>query len=123
MNRFIDEEYHFYGDFEFCITDDDIKKLKQGKILYSDVDEEYTIILKYYEVGKNKALEQETCEDAIHRDRTVQDFVEKCRECGREKVLDKIRAEIDSAKMPKNRMSFFRDGIDCALQIIDKYKE
>lgn len=39
-----------------------------------------------------------------------------------EPVLDKIRAEIDSAKMPKNRMSFFRDGIECALEIIDKYK-
>lgn len=38
------------------------------------------------------------------------------------RLLDEIRAEIDGAKMPKNRMSFFRDGIDCALQIIDKYK-
>ena len=37
-------------------------------------------------------------------------------------VLDKIRAEINGAKIPKNQMSFFRDGIDCALQIIDKYK-
>mgnify|MGYP006923340233 CR=1 FL=1 len=37
------------------------------------------------------------------------------------KVLDKIRAEIDSAKLPKNRMSFLRDGIDYALEIIDKY--
>lgn len=36
--------------------------------------------------------------------------------------IDKIRAEIDGAKMPKNQMSFFRDGIDCALRIIDKYK-
>lgn len=40
-----------------------------------------------------------------------------------EPILDKIYAEIDSAKMPKNRMSFFRDGIDCALQIIDKYRD
>jgi hypothetical protein len=37
-------------------------------------------------------------------------------------VLDKIRAEIDGAKLPKNRMSFFRDGINCALEIIDKYR-
>jgi len=35
--------------------------------------------------------------------------------------LDDLRAEIDSAKMPKNRMSFFHDGIDTALEIIDKY--
>ena len=47
MNRFVDEEYHFYGDFKFLITDDDIEKLKQGKTLYGDVDEEYTVILKY----------------------------------------------------------------------------
>ncbi len=33
--------------------------------------------------------------------------------------LDDVKAEIDSAKVPKNRMSFFRDGIDCALQILD----
>ncbi len=43
-------------------------------------------------------------------------------EVPKEPDLDKIRAEIDGAKMPKNRMSFFRDGIECALQIIDKYR-
>ena len=37
-------------------------------------------------------------------------------------VLDEIKAEIDGAELPKNRMSFFRDGINYALQIIDKYK-
>lgn len=36
--------------------------------------------------------------------------------------LDKIRAEIDGAKVPKNQMSFFRDGINYALHIIDKYR-
>lgn len=37
-------------------------------------------------------------------------------------VLDEIWKEIDSAELPKNRMSFFRDGINCALQIIDKHR-
>ena len=37
-------------------------------------------------------------------------------------TLNKIRAEIDNAKLPTNQMSFFRDGINYALQIIDKYK-
>ena len=41
---------------------------------------------------------------------------------GQESILDKIRAEIDDAKPPKNQMSFFRDGINCALRIIDKYR-
>lgn len=54
MNKFVDEEYHFYGDFEFLITDNDIEKLKQGKTLYSDVDEEYTVILKYVGEGENE---------------------------------------------------------------------
>jgi hypothetical protein len=36
--------------------------------------------------------------------------------------ISKIRSEIDSAKMPKTRMSSFYDGINTALDIIDKYK-
>ena len=47
MQRFSEEEHYMWKDFEFGITDDDIEKLKQGKTLYSDVDEEYTVILKY----------------------------------------------------------------------------
>ena len=42
-----------------------------------------------------------------------------CLDC----ILGKIRAEIDGAELPKNRMSFFRDGINCALQIIDKHRK
>lgn len=51
--------------------------------------------------------------------------IQKAYELGKEDkidVLDKIRAEIDGAKMPKNRMCFFRDGIEYALEIIDKYR-
>ena len=87
--------------------------------------------------------EQEPCEDCISRE-AVLDMVEDMTDQfgvghrvvtegmisllppvtpkPKTDVLDKIRAEIDSAKMPKNRMSFFRDGIDTALEIIDKYK-
>ncbi len=43
----------------------------------SDYDEALKIAIK--------ALKQESCEDAIHRDRTVQDFADKCRECGKQK--------------------------------------
>lgn len=101
MNRFVDEEYHMWKDFEFCITDDDIKKLKQGKILYSDVDEEYTIILKYYEKEKKKALEQEP-------------------------VLGKIRAEIIEVynDRPSSYNHTQRKELFCkVIEIIDKYKE
>ena len=53
----------------------------------------------------------------IHRDRTVQDFADKCRECGREKVLDKIKEEI------RELVTF--DTVDVLVEIsriIDKYK-
>lgn len=56
MQRFTDEEYHMWKDFEFCITDDDIKKLKQGKTLYGDINDEFAVLLKYVEEGeKNEA--------------------------------------------------------------------
>jgi len=38
-------------------------------------------------------------------------------------VLADIREQIHNAKVPKNQMSFFRDGINYALNIIDKYRE
>jgi len=66
-----------------------------------------------------KALEQEPCCNCIEFKRYAK---EMGFEIEQESILEKIRDEIDSAKMPKNRMSFFRDGIDCALQIIDKYR-
>ena len=66
---------------------------------------------------------------------TVTDFADKCRECGREKVLDKIRAEIEQLPT-KTRTNW--DGccpdidypeieyVDVTknklLEIIDKYK-
>ena len=97
-----------------------------------------------------KVLEQEPCEDAISRQAVLDGIViiakVKAKSDAQKSLmgrvlfftenlpsvtpqpktdtdtLDKIRAEIDSAKIPKNQMSFFRDGINCALQIIDKYK-
>jgi len=53
----------------------------------------------------------------------IEALEETIRALEQEPILDKIRDEIDCAKMPKNRMAFFRDGIDCALQIIDKYRD
>ena len=55
---------------------------------------------------------------------TVTDFADKCRECGREKVLDKIRAEIEAiedgiSSYHNDRPWIFKDE---ALAIIDKYK-
>lgn len=55
---------------------------------------------------------------------TVTEFADRCRECGRERVLDKIRAEI--ADMPK--LYPFIDHIytyvkeDDVLALIDKYR-
>jgi hypothetical protein len=62
------------------------------------------------------------------KDRSVQDFVDKCRECGREKVLDKIKDEVFGIddKIVLNPDSVFDRKayvrlIDVA-NIIDKYK-
>jgi len=56
---------------------------------------------------------------------TITDFADKCRECGREKVLDKIRAEIEQSYCTVNNdYDHGRNyGLYMATQIIDKYKE
>ena len=60
---------------------------------------------------------------------TITDFADKCRECGREKVLDKIRAEIGGMYRvtfkgtPKDDWAVrWNDCLDEVLQIIDKYR-
>ena len=55
---------------------------------------------------------------------TVTEFADRCRECGREKVLDKIRAEIKEAqtyKMFEGEDTVYVERKD-VLAIIDKYK-
>lgn len=52
---------------------------------------------------------------------TVTEFADRCRECGREKVLDKIRAEI--IEKAKGTMNDTRaEGLYMALTIVDKYR-
>ena len=59
---------------------------------------------------------------------TVTEFADRCRECGRERVLDKIRAEIDAIETHghiDDHTLFARSGQEVkkiALEIIDKYK-
>ena len=62
------------------------------------------------------------------KDRSVQDFVDKCRECGREKVLDKILDEVFAIgdKIVLNPDSVFDRKayvrLNKVIDIIDKYK-
>ena len=58
------------------------------------------------------------------RHETVTEFADRCRECGREKVLDKIRSEIEQIEINGHirDVECFRAGINIALNIIDKYK-
>lgn len=55
------------------------------------------------------------------RHETVTEFADRCRECGREKVLDKIRSELHAtAEMHEDGDYYLRDEwID---EIINKYK-
>lgn len=57
---------------------------------------------------------------------TITEFADRCRECGREKVLDKIRAEIIEAcgysKDYVGTFDYSTTYLKIVLQIIDKYK-
>lgn len=53
---------------------------------------------------------------------TVTEFADRCKECGREKVLNKIRAEIAEYKDDKVIHAERNEMIDIVLEIIDKYK-
>ena len=48
---------------------------------------------------------------------TITEFADRCKECGREKVLDKIRAEIKE----ESRFCPLTEGLERALEIINKY--
>ena len=50
---------------------------------------------------------------------TVTEFADRCRECGREKVLDKIRAEIEDLRFGQPLRKLV---VDECLKIIDKYR-
>lgn len=64
---------------------------------------------------RKKALEYINELPPVSHQETVTEFADRCRECGREKVLDKIRAEIKT-------MSGDIETIADVLKIIDKYK-
>jgi len=55
---------------------------------------------------------------------TITEFADRCKECGREKVLDKIRAEIDEKISHYEHFSSSNtaNGLMIAKKIIDKYK-
>jgi len=58
---------------------------------------------------------------------TVTEFADRCRECGREKVLDKIRAEIENIAYDWQEIDGEHESrmvvdLNDALEIIDKYK-
>lgn len=59
---------------------------------------------------------------------TVTEFADRCRECGREKMLDKIKAETTNIPITDtdgHNNNWYREPqaiINDVLQIIDKYK-
>ena len=54
---------------------------------------------------------------------TVTEFADRCRECGREKVLDKIRAEIEAkCCITVGRENDGAITLHDVFEIIDKYK-
>lgn len=88
----------------------------------------------YQDILKNGFIYDEDNEVITHAIKngtsheTVTEFADRCRECGRERVLDMIRAEIDAHR---EKLKIMADddwyagkirGYDCAIEIIDKYK-
>lgn len=63
---------------------------------------------------------------ALEEHETVTEFADRCRECGREKVLDKISVEIDLKQYDFMSDGDYNEGIRFGLmlayQIIDKYR-
>ena len=68
---------------------------------------------------------------ALEEHETVTEFADRCRECGREKVLDKIVAEINDLieshdvpiEIDGGDDAWFCEGCNRAIEIIDKYRE
>ena len=91
------------------------------KLIIDIPENEYEHIKEYYE--KNDIVES-TYSYIYHGipHETVTEFADRCRECGREKVLDKIRAEIAEYKDDKIIHAERNEMIDIVLDIIDKYK-
>lgn len=56
---------------------------------------------------------------------TVTEFADRCRECGREKVLDKIKVEVERERMIYLEMNDidWLNGCDYVLSVIDKHKK
>ena len=52
---------------------------------------------------------------------TVTEFADRCRECGREKVLDKIKGDIFNVCSDNYHMPVHKLNCDEIFEIIDKY--
>jgi len=67
---------------------------------YPDAVTSYPITIHLYDAVRNGIPHE-----------TVTEFADRCRECGREKVLNKIRVEIDEIPLSEPIMSI--DGLSC----------
>jgi hypothetical protein len=74
-----------------------------------------------FESGKKIIKYLKQMPSVIPKGVTITDFADKCRECGREKVLDKIIAEIEQHRRKTQSIDPYDLVGDC-LEIIDKYK-
>jgi len=84
-----------------------------------EIEGDYELIKKYEEPQE------------IHKDRTVQDFADRCKECGarygkllkqKSDMLDKIKEEIEAQSKMHMDGDLYIKVSEC-MQIIDKYKE
>lgn len=88
------------------------------KLLIDISEKQYEIAKEYVETVDDKSSLAKAIVNSIEYE-TDTEFADRCRECRREKVLDKIRSEImnlTDGEIPERIWN-----VD-VLQIIDKYK-
>ncbi|SFU32359.1 hypothetical protein [Butyrivibrio sp. INlla21] len=85
---------------------------------------------KHVQWFSDESIARKTCDELTSielikentKTETVTEFADRCRECGRERVLDKIRAKIELEKLGYPPSAGYYKAIMKCLQIIDKYK-
>ena len=92
--------------------------IKLSDETYKDIKEENGIY------GTDYGLSTRITGKVVGAIQSGTEFADRCKECGREKVLYKIRAEIEQIVGERNLDDYdFCSGLICARNIIDKYKE
>lgn len=91
------------------------------KIVIDISENQYEVVKEYIETVDDKSPLAKAIANGTPYE-TVTEFADRCRECGREKVLDKIRAEIADLDDADYDYEGYYKAVTDAVKIIDKYR-